>query len=280
MTDDEKIDTILEAAKNLSKYSMELLEGGKTHPDSFYPRKKYLYSQFMLNLSFLDGVISLAPQGQLRAMVPLVRSILEIYMNIAFAYSGPSQAWFYHLILKDELAKKKKLVELHGERKVSDKDYKKRVKEISKIETIVRSRHKELPVVANVTTKSRKLDRNITLRQKCEIIDYYLSLKPHYSAKVTMVKFYDRVYEHFSNTPHASPTELNSFYSYDESGNLQIDISGGKDRKYLASLIQTAYRYHYELTKLFLAKLTNPREHLPDNIKEEHRKVTAIKLRS
>ena len=148
-------------------------------------------------------------------------------------------------------------------------------KTIEKTITYIRNRYEELPLIPNVIgTKNRDLGRVLTIRQKCEIIDYYKSQ----GRQITAVTLYDSLYNYLSNTPHASSSESDGLYDRDEFDNLTIDISGGANREYLAMLLKHTYIHQYQITKALLSLLNNPKHLLPDHLKEARREVIAMKL--
>ncbi|MDB5163959.1 MAG: hypothetical protein JWS12_577 [Candidatus Saccharibacteria bacterium] len=248
MDADKEAIQLLEDLKRLSQYSADLLAADNIRPETLYTRKAYIYSQFIFSLSLMDGIITLAQQGQARSMVPLVRALWEGWAGVAFVYAGNSHVWTYYLQLQEELKNKKKRDDLYAAGKVEDvARYKQRNKEAAKIITAINRRYKELPLVPGViTAKERSLTkRKISLKEKCQIIDHYQSLRANYSATATtLAEWYESVYSHLSGTAHVSVTELNALYKYDNAGNLHVDISGGGDRNYLRSLLLIAYLYH------------------------------------
>lgn len=280
MTDDET-SAILEELKKLSQFSSSLLSAENIRPETLFARKAYVYSQFIFSLSLVDGIITLAERGQARSMVPLVRALWEGWLGVAFVYSGTTQVWTYYLQLQEELKNKKKRDDFFTAGKIEDiARYKKRNKEADKIINAINRRYKQLPLVPKVISKERGLTRNISLRQKCQIIDYYASLRPkHDSTGTTLVEWYDSVYGHLSGTAHISVTELNNLYKYDSEGNLHVDISGGADRKYLSSLLLIAYLYHYLLIKVFIGNVSISKQRIPNEIKAARRRMTASRFR-
>jgi hypothetical protein len=280
MNDDEAV-ALLAALKRLSEFSASLLSAENIRLETLFTRKAYVYSQFIFSLSLMDGIITLAQQGQARSMVPLVRALWEGWLGVAFVYSGNTHVWTYYLQLQEEMKNKKKRDDLYAGGKIEDEArYKERNKEAAKIINAVNRRYKELPLVPKVITKERSLTRDISLRQKCQIIDYYDSLRPKHSpSATTLVGWYDSVYSHLSGTAHVSVTELNNLYKYDASGGIHVDISGGEDRKYLSSLLLIAYLYHYLLMKVFIGNISTSKKRIPDDIKTARRHMTAKKFR-
>lgn len=268
--------------KRLSEFSAGLLSSENIRPETLYTRKAYVYSQFIFSLSLMDGIITLAQQGQARSMVPLVRALWEGWLGVAFVYADRSHVWTYYLQLQEEIKNKKKRDDLYTAGKIDDETrYEERNKEADKIINIINRRYKELPLVPQVTTKSRSLMRDISLRQKCQIIDYYQSQKSNYKpAATTLTAWYDSVYSHLSGTAHVSVTELNALYKYDASGHIHVDISGGTDRKYLSSLLLITYLYHYLLMKVFIGNISTSRTHIPDDIKIARRRMTGARFRN
>lgn len=281
MSSEEEATALLKELRRLSEFSASLLTAENIRPETLYPRKAYVYSQFIFSLALLDGIVTLAQSGQARSMIPLVRALWEGWLGVAFVYAGNSHVWTHYLQLQEELKNKKKRDELYAAGKIEDEArYKERNKEAAKIINAINRRYKELPLVPKVITKERSLTRDISLRQKCQIIDYYQSLRANHSQNVTtLVEWYDSVYSHLSGTAHVSVTELNALYKYDAAGNLHVDISGGADRKYLASLLLIAYLYHYLLMKVFITNISTSKQRIPDDIKTARRRMTAAKFR-
>lgn len=278
---DQEAGELLADLKRLSEFSVSLLTTENIRPETLYPRKAFVYSQFIFSLSLLDGVITLAQRGQARSMVPLVRALWEGWLGVAFVYAGKSHVWTYYLQLQEELKNKKKRDDLYAAGKIDDvARYKERNKDAVKIINAINRRCKELPSVPGVITKDRSLTRAISLRQKCQIVDYYQSLRTNHNKNATtLVEWYDSVYSHLSGTAHVSVTELNALYKYDDTGNLHVDISGGADRKYLASLLLIAYLYHYLLMKVFITNISNAKQHIPNDIKAARRRMTGKRFR-
>jgi hypothetical protein len=273
---------ILADLSRLSEYSAAMLQSENIRPETLYTRKAYVYGQFIFSVSLMDGVITLAQQGQARAMVPLVRALWEGWLGVAFAYAGNSHVWVYYLQLQEEMTNLKKRNKLFADGKIEDEArYKDRNKEAKKIISAVKRRYKELPIVPGVIAAGNQgLERTIKLRQKCEIIDYYDSLRPkHKPATTTLVEWYDSAYSHMSGTAHVSVTELNALFKYDAAGRLHVDISGGSDRKYLASLLLITYLYHYLLMKVFIGNISVSGQRIPDDIKAARRRMTASRFR-
>lgn len=273
---------LLEDLKRLSDFSMSLLTSENIRPESLYSRKAYVYSQFIFTLAMADGVITLAQQGQARAMVPLVRALWEGWVGVAFVYVSKSNIWAYYLGLQEELKNKKKRDGLYKAGKMKEADYKKRDKEATKLINFIKRRYKELPLVPGVITVNERdlTKRKISLKEKCQIIDYYNSLKPKYSpTATTLAEWYDSAYGLFSGTAHASVTELNGLFKHDPDGNLHVDISGGADRKYLSSLLLVAYLYHYLLMKVFITSISTSKQRIPDDIKAARRRMTGARFK-
>lgn len=283
MNTEEQATRILADLNRLSEFSMSLLQSENIRPETLYPRKRYVYSQFIFSISFLDGITTLAERGQARAMVPLVRSLWEGWVGVAFAYAGNSHLWVYYLQLQDELSNRKKRDQLYADGKVEDvRRYNERSIEAKKIINLINRRYKELPLVPGViTAKERSLTkRKISLKEKCQIIDYYQTKRVNYKPPATtLVSWYEWVYGHFSGTAHVSVTELNNLYKYDAAGGLHVDISGGNDRKYLASLLLTAYLHHYLLMKVFMENIAVGNHLIPDDIKAARRLMTGASFR-
>lgn len=283
MDAEEQAAKLLTDLKRLSEYSMSLLQSESIRPETLYLRKAYVYSQFIFSISLLDGITTLGERGQARAIVPLVRSLWEGWVGVAFAYAGSSHVWAYYLQLQDELANTKKRGRLYADGKVEDvQRYKDRAKEAKKIISLINRRYEELPLVPDViTTKERSLDkRKISLKEKCQIIDYYETKRANYKpAATTLVSWYEGIYGYFSGTAHVSVTELNNLYKYDAAGGLYVDISGGNDRKYLASLLLTAYLHHYQLMKVFVKNIAVGKHSIPDDIKAARRLMTGASFR-
>lgn len=279
---DEEAQQLLADLKRLSEYSASLLTAENIRPETLYPRKAYVYSQFIFSLSLVDGIITLADKGQARSMVPLVRALWEGWLGVAFVYATRSHVWTYYLQLQEELINRKKRDNLYSTGKIEDeKRYKNRNKEAAKIINAINRRYKELPLIPGVITTGKQslAKRRINLKEKCQIIDYYASLRPKHSpATTTLAEWYDTVYSHMSGTAHVSVTELNGLYKYDDNGQLHVDISGGADRKYLSSLLLIAYLYHYLLMKMFITNISTSKQRLPDDIKAARRRMTAAKL--
>lgn len=281
MSNEAEVKQLLFDLNRLSEFSVRVLKAENIRPESLYARKAYVYSQFIFSLALLDGISTLAERGQARSMVPLVRSLWEGWLGVAFVYAGKSHVWTYYLQLQEEFKNKRKRDALYAAGKIEDEArYKERNKEAAKIISSIKRRYKELPLVPNVITKDRSLTRDISLRQRCQIIDFYQSLRANHNQKATtLVEWYDSVYSHLSGTAHVSVTELNALYKYDGDGNLNVDISGGSDRKYLASLLLIAYLYHYLLMKVFITNISLGKQRIPDDIKAARRRMTASKFR-
>ncbi|PID31762.1 hypothetical protein CR970_04065 [Candidatus Saccharibacteria bacterium] len=209
-------------------------------------------------------------------MVPLVRALWEGWLGVAFVYAGKSHVWTYYLLLQEELKNKKKRDELYAAGEIEDEVYYKECnKEAGKTINAINRRYKELPLIPNVIVKDRSLTRDISLKQKCQIIDHYRSLRANHNQNATtLVEWYDSVYSHLSGTAHVSVAELKALYNYDAAGTLHVDISGGTDRKYLASLLLMAYLHHYSLMKVFIANISTSKQRIPDDIKAARRRMT------
>ncbi len=268
------ISTLLHHLKELNEYAIDMLRADTSHPDNFYPRKKYLYGQSLLSIAFSDGIATLAEKRQLRSIVPLFRSVWEIAVNIDFVRATRSDVWLYHLVLRSELDKKAQLEHVHERASITDEQYADLSQSIEKTITFIRIKYSALPVVPGVTTKSRDLTRSLTVRQRCEIIDYY-KLQ---GKRVTAVMLYDSLYSYLSGTSHASATELDGLYSRDELNNLTIDISGGANKEYLAMLLKHTYIHQYQIIRVLLSILNNPKQRLPEHIKKARREIVSMKL--
>lgn len=272
----------LEELKRLSQYCSDLLTQSNIDPASLYPRKSYTYSLFIFGLSFVDGMVTLAERGQARSMEPLVRGLQEAWINSMFVYSTRSNVWMYYLLLQDELLTAKKRDKLYAEGKVEEQRYQARSKESRRIVARIDRHYKELPLIPKViTTKDQSLHtRKLTLKQKCEIIDHYHSLRPKKSkgSLVSQLEHYELVYGHLSDTSHVTPLALNGLYRRGGDGQLSVDISGGSDRRYMAVLLMNGYLYYYWLMRLFLDKVATDRHYIPDDIKAARRRMMAQKL--
>lgn len=284
MKNDEEVVTLLNDLKHLSNHSASMLESEGISPDSLYTRKTYAYSQFIHSLSFLDGIITLAEKGQARSAVPLVRGIWESWVGVMFVYSGRTHVWSYYVQLQEELknkVKRDKLFvagEIKGEKKIAR--YKERNLEAHKTINFVKRRYKKLPIIPEVITeKDQNLEtRKISLKQKCQIIDYYDNMRLHGKPKkVSLAEHYEWIYSYFSNTAHASPTGLDALFVRKENGGFHVDIGGGQDRAYLAALLLNAYLYHYELMKVFMGCVAPKRLCIPDDIKATRRRLVIRK---
>jgi hypothetical protein len=281
MNSDSETIELLDELKKLSHFSSELLTRENIRPETLHIRKSYVYSQFIFSLSLLDGIITLAGKGQARSMVPLVRSLWEGWLGVVFVYAGNTHVWVYYLQLQEELKNKKRRQKMYIAGEIGDlQRYNDRNLEADKIIKVIKRRYKQLPLVPTVITGDRSLERDIKIRQKCQIVDYYQSMRANYkSGGTTLTHWYDTVYSHFSNTTHVNVTELNALYQYDAHGNLHVDISGGEDRKYLSPLLLVAYLYHYQLMKIFIGNISASGLKIPDDMKAARRRMTSKKVR-
>jgi len=272
----------LEELKRLSQYCSELLRLENIDPTDLYSRKAYTYSLFIFGLSFVDGLITLAERGQARSMEPLVRGLQEAWINSMFVYSTRCNVWMYYLLLQDELQTAKKHRQFYADGKIEKVRYEKRSKESRRMISLIDQRYKELPLIPKViTVKDQSLHtRKLNLKQRCQIIDHYRSLKPRKSKTtlISQIEHYELVYGHLSGTSHVTPLALNSLYRRDSSGNLSVDISGGNDRRYMGVLLMNGYLYYYWLMRLFLDKVAADRHPIPDDIKASRRRIMAKRL--
>ena len=277
---DKRATELLGDLKRLSEYSASLLSAEGIRPESLYTRKAYVYSQFIFSLSFVDGITTLAQQGQARSMVPLVRALWEGWLSVAFVYSGNTHVWTYYLLLQEELSNQKKRDRQYAAGELDKERYELRTKEARKLIGLINRRYKELPLVPGVLTTDKErniIKHKLKLKKKCQIIDYYNSLRADYSpTATTLTAWYDTVYAHMSGTAHVSPTELNGLYARDEAGHLHVDISGGADRSYLCSLLLVTYLYHYLLMKVFIGNISGSRQRIPVDIKAARRRMTRL----
>lgn len=281
MTAEQEAAQLVEDLQRLSEYSASLLAADNIRPETLYTRKAYAYSQFIFSLSFVDGIITLARQGQARSMIPLVRGLWEGWLGVRFAYATRSHVWIYYLLLREELKNRKIRNRMLAAGSIKDPaDTLKRNKEAAKIINHIKRRYKELPVIPGVITASnRSLEkRDIKIRQKCQILDHYQTVQSKSLTPTTsLTDWYDSVYMHLSGTAHVSVTELNNLYVYDGSGGLHVDISGGNDRNYLKSLLLIAYLYHYLLMKIFITNVSTSKHRIPDDIKAARRRLAVPK---
>ena len=271
----------LKDLKRLSEYCGELLSTEQIFPESLYTRKSYVYSLFIFGLSFVDGITTLAERGQARSIEPLLRGIQEAWIHSMFVYATRSHIWVYYLLLQDELQTMKKRDDLQAKGMGDPGRHKIRNDEAKKFMRAVKRRYEELPLIPQIITKkNQNLEtRRLNLKEKCQIIDYYRSLKPTKSKlpRVSQEEHYNTVYGHLSGTPHVTPLALNSLYKYDAEGNLRVDISGGQDRKYISVLLLNAYLYQYHLMKLFIENVSSNPHTIPADIKAARRRMMAFK---
>jgi hypothetical protein len=283
MNDEDKVKQLIADLQVLCDYCHKILAEDNITPDTFYPRKAYVYSVFMFCLSYTDGILALAERGQAWSIVPSVRGMQEAWINTIFTYTGDSQVWLYYMILKDELQLMKKCKELVALGLSDASRSKLRDDEAAIIIGRIKKQYKELPLVPSViTAKDQRLERRLTLKEECQIIDYYHSLKPSASKKkhITMVEHYEMVYGHFSGIAHVKPSALNGLYRRRPDGKMYIDIKGDGDKGFVAALLVNAYLYQYQLMKVYIANISTTKRKIPDNIKLTRRRVTSAKSRS
>jgi|GEM_PF-4288004 len=267
--------------KVLTDYCMQALETEHISPDALYTRKSYLNSLFIISIAFSDGVVSLAEKGQLRAAIPVIRSLYETWLNAKFIYSTRSHVWVYNLMANGEKMRIAKLNYLLADGNTTAANHKVKVAEANRHINFVKRRYKELPTIPNVITNDRTVTRSIRLREKCQILDYYRSLKtylPPAPKSSLMVTNYDTVYSHLSGTPHVDTLALNGLYTKDTAGNWYVDVGGGEDRPYLINLLHIAFMEQYELLRAWKYYLPVSDKSVPQNLKTIFRDILARRI--
>ncbi|HTB48757.1 MAG TPA: DUF5677 domain-containing protein [Verrucomicrobiae bacterium] len=281
ITVEQRASDMCENLKALSDYCIQALEAEHLSPDDLYPRNSYLNSLFIMSIAFSDGIVSLAQKGQLRAFTPLIRSLYETWINAKLIVATRSHVWAYHLMAHGETVRIEKLDRLLADGHTTAANHKVKVKEAKHIISLVKSRYKELPTIPGVVTTNRSLTRSLKLKQKCQILDYYRSLKtylPSPTKSELMVTNYGWVYNHLSGTPHVDPLALNDLYERDAAGNWTVDVGGGQDRDYLIKLLHIAYMEQYELLRAWKYYLPVSDETIPQNLKDVFKNILDKKI--
>jgi Family of unknown function (DUF5677) len=256
-SDEELARNYCDKLKRLCAYCMEKLESEQLTPDSLRVRTSYFHSLFIFSIAFTDGITTLCENGQLRAALPIIRSLYETWLNTKFIFACRSHIWAYYLVWNGEKQKIRKLEKIHANGDMNLEDYKKATAKARHVISALRRQHKQLPAIPNVISvptdiENRTLKNALSIRAKCQIIDYYReqSLKKPSPYGSRMVTNYDWVYGHLSGTPHADPIEL--FTLYELRGKAwYIDIGGGNDRNYMSKLLRMVYMHQYEMLRCF-----------------------------
>jgi Family of unknown function (DUF5677) len=247
----------IEELRQLCDYCNRQLEDEDITPDELIMRNRYLYGLVILSVAFSDGLVRLAEKGHLRAIIPVLRSLYETWVNAKFIYSSRSHIWVNYLILNGEKERIEKLDHLLADGNIPQDHHDKQVKKANKIINTIKRKYKTLPAIPNVLSRNLEIDHRVlvhmlTLRQRCQIIDYYKPPKKKApQSSDFMVTNYDWVYGHLSEVTHVEPSALNDLFRKDNLGRWIIDVSGGGDVDYLIRLLNIAFVAQYELLAAF-----------------------------
>lgn len=275
----QSVSSLLVALKRLNEYTAFVLNSENIPPGSLYARNQYIYSLLGLGLAFSEAALDAAEKDHVRGAIPSLRSLQECWINGRFISCTRSHIWMYYSVLQDELRQSKKRDKLHSEGKLDEARYRVRSKEAKKISSFIKKRYVQLPLIPNViTTRDQSMSmRKLTLKEKCMVIDYYESLRSYRPKRksTTMVEHYGLVYNHFSETAHATPFGMNDLYKIEIDGRAYLDIHGTSDGSFAITLLLNVYLYQCELLDRFMRKVASRNKKLPQDIQDTVRGLLA-----
>jgi len=263
MSYDECKQAMINRLTELTEYSTSMLEQSAPDPRKLRSKPRYLSALFPMSLSYTQGIKLLTEKDQPRNAIILLRSSQELWFNTFLIYSTRSDIWLWHTLLKDEVSNFKKATELHADGHMSSEQLKTLSKQLDSLKNFVYRKYDSLPLVDGVITeRSNGLDKHLSLKDKCRIIDRSNVRSPD----GLFEKQYATVYSFFSETAHGTSRGMNSVYFQNEDS-LELDIYGTKGQKQSLLVIETAYLYHYDLLKIYCDKIATKIK-IPDSIKE------------
>ncbi len=246
----------IHALKELHGYGFVLLKEMEQAKIDVYSlgRDGYLLTLFISAIAQVQGITSLADSKQFRVSYTLARTLFEIWINVRLIYCCRSLVYAKYMIMTSERKRIEMLAVLHSDGHVSDEDFAKHKNRLLDIESTVALDYPKWPdaipeVINPAKTTPVTRTKGFSLKQRCEIIDFY-NQKYHRIGKktMTMVRLYDRLYPFFSGGSHADPIELASVIK-ESPERIDVSIDGSTDVEGMVRSCRAVFAYQWEITR-------------------------------
>lgn len=216
-------------------------------------KKQLLYLHMGAIHSFSEAILKLIETRPIydKAAEVLMRSIIELYINISFITAGRDQKNAFIFLVdsiqdKIEFAKKHKMFwTQHPE---WDLIFGSEIQRSSDWDRFIDEKNKELQSICK-KYKYQIPSKIPDLRARAIIFDSYLKSLDQLKEQRSMEKNYVLYYKYFSQIAHLSINGLDRFVTTDEKGNLHVSVDGKPEEIERIALVTR--QWYFGLLKYF-----------------------------